>query len=434
MIADMHRARQLAWELPSLGWDVEVLAPNASYQLSSCVDDDSAEFFSPGGVIHFVPQRWSSLFERVGLRSIGWRAIIPMLHEGNKLFGDGDFDLIYFSTTQFPLFLLGPLWKRRFGVPFVLDFHDPCYRQGPPAPVWARPSIKHLISRWISKYVESYATIGASGLIAVSPNYIDVLRRRYLHARPDWLDPRRNAVIPFGALPFDLDEVTSRLTSRDQTNEPKARIVYVGAGGPIMLRSFSFLCSVLSYLRQRLPELLEGISIELYGTLLGWRTGDQKHLIELARSQKLADVVREYPGRVSYRRSLELLVGSDGALILGVDDVGYMPSKLFTYALSGKPLLAAVREEGPAFAQFRRNPELGHALWFRESETMQLADAAVVVTAFLRDVIARRNSDRRAMLESFLARRMAECHADLFEASLSIPTPRSKLGRTSLDT
>ena len=34
-------------------------------------------------------------------------------------------DLIFFSTTQFDAFSLGPTWKRKFGVPYVLDYHDP---------------------------------------------------------------------------------------------------------------------------------------------------------------------------------------------------------------------------------------------------------------------------------------------------------------------
>ena len=34
MIADMHRARQLAWELPQLGWEVEILSPDAKLPAS----------------------------------------------------------------------------------------------------------------------------------------------------------------------------------------------------------------------------------------------------------------------------------------------------------------------------------------------------------------------------------------------------------------
>ena len=45
MIADMQRVRQLAWELPKLGWEVEVLSPSTEYQPATCVDEDSAGFF-----------------------------------------------------------------------------------------------------------------------------------------------------------------------------------------------------------------------------------------------------------------------------------------------------------------------------------------------------------------------------------------------------
>src|SRR6185437_14797266 len=46
MIADMHRARHLAWELPTLGWAVDILAPSASLQAPSYLDHDSSEFFA----------------------------------------------------------------------------------------------------------------------------------------------------------------------------------------------------------------------------------------------------------------------------------------------------------------------------------------------------------------------------------------------------
>src|SRR5262249_29387791 len=158
----------------------------------------------------------------------------------------------------------------------------------------------------------------------------------------------------------------------------------------------------LSYLRTQHSKLVGGVRIELYGTMLGWKEGDPRDLLDLACKHDVADLVTEHPKLISYRRSLELLLESDGALILGVDDRGYMPSKFFSYALSGKPVLAALRQDGPAFAQFKSMPELGHALWFGESGEMPLSEAAEIVSAFLHEVTARRTFDRRTMLESFL--------------------------------
>jgi len=103
---------------------------------------------------------------------------------------------------------------------------------------------------------------------------------------------------------------------------------------------------------------------------------------------------------------------------LGVDDAGYMPSKLFTYAYSGKPILASVHRDGPALSAFQKIAGLGYALWFCESGEMSLSDAANVLGAFLDEVIDRRKFDRRRSLELYSLSAMAQQHAELFEACL----------------
>ena len=91
--------------------------------------------------------------------------------------------------------------------------------------------------------------------------------------------------------------------------------------------------------------------------MLGWKIGESRFLSEIATKHSVGDLIRDEPARVSYRRSIELLLECDGALILGVDDIGYIPSKLFSYGLSGKPILSAIREEGAAFRQFAQKIE-----------------------------------------------------------------------------
>jgi hypothetical protein len=418
MIADMHRARHLAWELPRLGWNVEILCPDTTYQPPSCVDEDSTAFFAPDTPVHRVPESRSKILKTIGIRSIGWRAFNPMLRAGRRLLRERKFDVIYFSTTQFVLFLLGPIWREQFGVPFVLDFHDPCYVEKSRRPVWARPSLRHAVGRRLAKIVEARTTLAASGLVAVSPNYIESLHWRYQRKKPAWLTRDRHALIPFAALPKDLREAGEQAVPLVRNTARPVRIVYVGAGGPIMKRSFSLLCEALAQARGRYRNLMEGVRIELFGTMLGWRDGDPRHLTDFARERGVADLISENPHRVSYRRSLELLLASDGALILGVDDSGYMPSKLFSYALSGKPLLASLRRDSPAFAQFHNTPELGHVLWFDESVDIPTDDAVNVVKSFLEQAIARRSFERRTVLEPYLSPAMARRHVELFEACL----------------
>ncbi len=423
MIADMHRARHLTWELPKLGWQVEILAPDVSHQPASCRDDDSAAFFAPNIAAHDVAELSPRLLRRIGLGNIGWRALLPMARRGLQLLASRRFDLVYISTAQLPLFLLGPVWRHLTGVPYVLDLHDPGYRDDAKRPAWLRSSLKYEMGRRLAKHIERGAVAHASAIVSVSASYVDALRARHADTRAPWLDGDRTAVIPFAVRAEDLRDAAQRAPHRDAETRNPPRIVYVGAGGPVMARSFALLCRTLAHLRRDRPGLVENVTIALSGTMLGWREGEQCHLAEIAREHGLGDLVEEDPRRLSYRRSLEALAGADGALILGVDEQGYMPSKLFSYAASGKPLLACVHRDGPACRALRRDPVLGHALWFSATGDMPLDAASAALGAYLDEVIARRSVDRAAALQPFLAPAMAERHAELFEACLE-PSPR----------
>jgi hypothetical protein len=417
MTADMHRARQLAWELPPLGWDVEILTAGESYQQPSFVDDDSSGFFAPDTPVHRAPGFLPRLFKVLGLGNIGWRVLEPMRELGDRLLASGRFDLIYFSTTQFPLFLLGPRWQRRSGISYILDFHDPCFREDVAAPVWAKPSLKHQASRRLAGLIESHAVSKASGLVAVSPKYIETLRRRYSASLPSWVAPERTETIPFGVLPLDIEEARRSMSSvRSGAAGKGVRIVYVGAGGPIMERAFGLFCRTLAALRDSDRTAVDGVRVEVYGTMSGWREGERRHLAEVAVAHGVGDIVHEDPRRVSYRRSLELLLGAQGALILGVDEAAYMPSKLFTYAYSGKPLLAVVRRDGPAFEPLNGMPMLCNALWFGKDEEISQVDSVGLLSRVMAEARERRLFDRRALLASFTAAALASRHARLFGA------------------
>jgi hypothetical protein len=413
IIADMHRARMLAWEMPKIGWDVEVLAPGAAEVRQDVVEPDPDPFFAPDTPVHEVGSFARGVFEMLGSRTHAWRTLWPIRSLGAELLRSKRFDLVYFTTTTFLYFSLGPYWRRKFGIPFVLDFHDPWVRET--AVETSRGVRSKLLAR-VAERMERSAVTNAAGVVSVSPRYIGVLERRYCRYAPRWLAPRRHAVIPFGARCSDM-EAAAVLGAAGRTGDPSVRVVrYVGAGGAIMARSFSLVCRALAGLQQRgvLPHRL--LRIELFGTTYGWRPGDDRLMESIARSSGVGELVREHPERVSYRRSLELLLGADGALVLGVDDHGYMPSKLLSYALSGKPLLASLRRDGPAYEQMQSAPGLGHVIGFDPDGEASLGDAEQTVARFLGEVAERRLFDRRAILEPFLAPVMAERHAELFDA------------------
>jgi hypothetical protein len=414
MLADMQRVRMLTWELPKLGWEVEILAPRASEIRQDAVDADSSDFFPPNVSFHEVGSFCRKLFEAAGSHTHGWRTLLPIYRQGCRMLASRRFDLVYFSTATFVYFALGRRWLKRFGVPYVLDFHDPWVNEqkvfGRNLSGWIRR-----VANSLSEGLERSAVVNAAGLVAVSPKYIAVLHRRYAKYSPMWLAPGRNAVIHFGTLPSDLVEASRLLPEAARTEHPEIAIHYVGAGGPIMARSLSVICRALASLRAGNSPLVSRVKIRLYGTTYGWKAGDPKFLENIAHAAGVAELVAEYPERVSYRRSLELLLQCDGALLLGVDDEGYMPSKLFGYALSGRPLLACLRRGSPGYAEFQRTPGLGHALWFDAKEEMTAAEASHKMRLFLEESATGQTFDRRLILEPQLASAMAQRHAELFE-------------------
>ena len=106
--------------------------------------------------------------------------------------------------------------------------------------------------------------------------------------------------------------VVSRLKLGGLTMTGKRRIVYVGAGGSIVEKGWR------EFLMALKKEPLAGkVGIEIYGTNPFWKDGEPRFLQSIAEEMGLRGLVVEEPTRVSYERSLALVKGADGLLVLG---------------------------------------------------------------------------------------------------------------------
>jgi hypothetical protein len=94
-----------------------------------------------------------------------------------------------------------------------------------------------------------------------------------------------------------------------------------------------------------------------------------------------------------------------------------MPSKLFLYALTGKPLLACLHTDSQVNDYFKRFPELGMLIHFSGPAEMAAAEDARLLE-FLRQVAARQTFAREKIRAEFSAAAMARRHAELFEKIL----------------
>jgi glycosyltransferase involved in cell wall biosynthesis len=443
IIADMHRARLLAQELPACGWEVEVLVPDATYQRPETLEPRADLFFAADTPVHDVPAWMPGLFRSLGMGSISWRAMWPMYKQGQKLLASRRFDIVYFTTTSFGLFCLGRVWHRQLGVPYILDFHDPWYRSLFKYVTTTKRWKWHL-SRWLAKRMEAFAIADAAAIVSVSASFLNDLLARYAASGAPWLSPRRHEVIPFAATERDLRLVATQPTATQaigtqptgtltNLNDGLLHVVYVGAGGGIMADSLQALCQAIHHLRGSEPELVNRLRIHLYGTESSWREGDIKVLAELARREGAGDLVKESPTRKTYLESIQLAQAADGLLVLGVDDAGYMPSKLFAYLLLGKPVIASFHGASPAATFLEQKIDLVELIRFGEPGASSIEEAAAALKRFLLDMSAGAQRDRAGLLDGQLAPAMARQHAELFEQVLAPEaSPPASLAELSL--
>src|ERR1700744_6566545 len=120
----MQRIRMsLPW-FNQFGWEAEVVTVDPKY--SAMPKDDLLMQAVPEGlVIHYVKAFDKSWTSNLGFGSIALRSLWFYRKKVNQLLKTSHFDLVYFSTTQFPVCILGAYWKKRFGIPYFIDMQDP---------------------------------------------------------------------------------------------------------------------------------------------------------------------------------------------------------------------------------------------------------------------------------------------------------------------
>jgi hypothetical protein len=245
----------------------------------------------------------------------------------------------------FTTFPLGRLWKRRFGIPVVVDMQDPWvndyYDQHPQV---QKPP-KHWIASRLHRMLEPWSMPAVDGSIAVSGAYIDNLADRYpsLRGKP-------SMVLPFGAAPKDFDGVrqTPQANRFFDPADGKIHAVYIGRGGQDMWTALRLVFASLKTGLSESPELFGKLRLHFIGTDYAPAERSRKTIEPLAESLGVAEYVREYPQRVPYFEALQVLRDAHMLLLPGSDDPQYTPSKIYPYILARKPLLAVFHENSGA--------------------------------------------------------------------------------------
>ena len=306
-------------------------------------------------------KKWTS---KIGLGSIALRSLYFYFRKVNQLLKKEKFDLIYFSTTQFPVCILGPYWKKKFGTPYIIDMQDPWHSDYYiNKPKNERPP-KYWFSYRLNKYLEPIAMKKVDGLISVSDDYIKTLAERYpkLKGVP-------SKVITFGAFDRDLEIAKTQASEIPQSvilDKEKFNVIYIGRGGHDMQKALNML--FISFKKGLLnnPAKFNQFHFYFIGTSYASKGKGIPSVSPLAAQLGIADFVTEITDRIAFYESLNLLARADLLFITGSDSPSYTASKIYPYLSLKKPLLAIFNPLSSAY-QIIKECEQGLALSFEET-------------------------------------------------------------------
>jgi len=348
--ADTHRLRLLLNHAATNGWQLEVLAVGAA-DVVGPVDPWLAEQLPADVLIHRV-RAWR--LKGWGLNGLAQRSIWPLYRQGCALLQTRRFDLVFFSTTEFPLHVLGPLWQRKYGVPFCMDYQDPWvndYYHTHPNVTPPGGRVKYAVADQLHRLAERYVVRSCAGFLSVSGAYLADLDARYgalVHNKP-------KLVRPFPAEPAEVENLGQTLEHVELASGKHGGPVwrYIGRGGADMQKAARAFFAAWNSAVDRGHIAPVGACFEARGTSYAAAGQGGKTFEPLVAGTALAGRVTESPDRLGYSDMLRALLTSDALVVFGSDDPAYTASKIYPYLLAGKPLLAIFHEKSSVVSLMR---------------------------------------------------------------------------------
>jgi len=406
--ADSQRVRMSLPYFEKFGWDAEVVAVDEQY-IDSLKDPLLLQSIPATIKIHRVKafsKKWTAKF---GLGSLALRSLWYYLKKVNQLLKKQEFDLIYFSTTEFPICILGAYWKKKFKTPYIIDMQDPWhtdYYQDKPRS--QRPK-KYWFSYRLNKYLEPVALKNADGVISVSKAYIDTLHQRYPH-----LIDKPNEVITFGAFEPDFSIAKKNHTKLKLVFPQTAsnlNLMYIGRGGEDMRSSLELLFGAFKQGISQFPQLFETIKLYFIGTSYAPTGKGTLTIAPVAEKFGISSYVTEYTDRIGFYQSINNLHHADGLIIIGSEQAAYTASKVYPYILSGKNLLGIFNAESSA-GKVILQCNAGHLITLNQSPVK----AFETFKNYIEDILSHKKpqTDWNAF-QPYTANYLTERQVDVFE-------------------
>ncbi len=335
---DHQRVRMALPWFRRFGWEPVVL----------CVRTQDVEGFRDPNLARTIPRsvrviRTKAVSPRLtrpfGFGSLALRALPTLRRAGDQLLAQEHFDLVFFSTTMFTTMTLGSRWKRKYGVPYVLDFQDPwlsTFYDRPNAPPPPGGALRYGVAKYLARRNEPGAVRQADHIISVSPTYPEVLKERYSD-----VPGSRFTVLPFGGPEHDFRFV-EKAGVRQTIFNPDDGLrhwVYVGRGGGDMQPVLRVFFKELARSVDREPLLRDRLMLHFVGTSYAIGGRATQTVMPVATACGVESMVREHTSRIPYHESLRVMMDSDLVMLIGSTDASYTASKLYPCMLTRRPIL-----------------------------------------------------------------------------------------------
>lgn len=263
-----------------------------------------------------------------------WSWYLSAYIKGMRLCRDRPFDLIYSTGGAFAAHLAGRALKRRTGLPWLAEVHDPFMTPGKPA-----RSAQERMQLEVEKIICTEADLAF---------WFTEQALASAQARQPQLGHRGHVLLPGIDPPF-----TKGLPVRELSS--KLVIGHFGSLSPT--RNLARMVEAFEYLNLNAPHILECLELHIYGGPLDEVSAKRiqasvtrEHFHHFGRVE--ADPVSGLSGR---ERILQTMRSVDVLLLLhGEEPIceEYIPSKMYEYLWMQRPILA----------QVHRNPQMATML------------------------------------------------------------------------
>lgn len=336
----MHRVRQSLPYFRAMGWNPVVIAVEPEY-VEMSTDDLLTQSYPEDIEVHRVKAMRPEQTRKFGLGNLGYRSIMSVNKKAKELFKSRKFDLVYFSTTVFPVMVLGRIWKRKYKVLYVIDMQDPWRNDFYlDKPKHERPP-KFFIAYNLDKYMERYAMKKVDGIVSVSPGYPKMLAQRYKNVKEE-----NSLVLPFAGTRIDFEIASkNRLDNAFfSIDDDQLNLVYIGRGGHDLQLAIKGMFDGLKRGLEQEPDLFQKVKLFFIGTSYAKNGHGLKTIEPIAEKFGVEQYVTEITDRIPYFNTLKVLQESDCLIVPGSTDTNYTASKIYPYILANRPLIAVFNE------------------------------------------------------------------------------------------